>query len=183
MNWRRGVVKTAALDEPTVHWREPPVYPVVVFEQDRDTPRRSLKHRMNRQVGSGSSDGRVEATREVLALGSSAPDDPMVCQSIASEQLVNGHVRWRQRLVAPDEPTPRKTIASDHPTVLLSAAFSQQLVSWLGLFIPPPLSHLRFLDCVDVQESARHLENHIQSIQVLICSSLDLHMLRVCASC
>jgi hypothetical protein len=29
-------------------------------------------------------------------------------------------------------------------------------------------------------ESARHLEYHIQSIQVLNCSSIDLHMLCVC---
>jgi hypothetical protein len=29
---------------------------------------------------------------------------------------------------APDEPTPLKSIASDHPTVPFSAAFSQRLV-------------------------------------------------------
>jgi hypothetical protein len=45
----------------------------------------------------------------------------------------------------------------------------------------PPLTHLRLLDCVEVQRSARHLEDHIQSIQVLNCSSLNLHMLSVCA--
>jgi hypothetical protein len=32
--------------------------------------------------------------------------------------------------------------------------------------IPSPLTHLRLLDCVEVQRSARHLEDHIQSIQV-----------------
>jgi hypothetical protein len=37
------------------------------------------------------------------------------------------------------------------------------------------------LDCVEVQESVRHLEDHIQSIQVLNCSSIDLHMLSVCS--
>jgi hypothetical protein len=37
----------------------------------------------------------------------------------------------------------------------------------------PPLTHLRLLDCVEVQESARHLEDHIQSIKVLNCSSID----------
>jgi hypothetical protein len=42
---------------------------------------------MNRLVCSGSSDGRVEATIEVLATRSLAPDDPMVRRSIASEQL------------------------------------------------------------------------------------------------
>jgi hypothetical protein len=43
----------------------------------------------------------------------------------------------------------------------------------------PPLTHLRLLDCVEMQESERHLEDHIKSIQVLNCSSLDLHMLSV----
>jgi hypothetical protein len=47
MNWRREAAKTAASDEPTVHWREPSDYPVAKFEQDRDAPRRRLKHRMN----------------------------------------------------------------------------------------------------------------------------------------
>jgi hypothetical protein len=42
---------------------------------------------MNRRVCSGSSDGRMKATREVLAAGSSAPDDPTVLRSIALEQL------------------------------------------------------------------------------------------------
>jgi hypothetical protein len=80
-------VKTPASDEPMVHWREPSVYPVVKFEQDRDVPRRSLKHRMNRWLCSGSSDGRVEATRDILATGSSALDNPTHHHSIASEQL------------------------------------------------------------------------------------------------
>jgi hypothetical protein len=66
-----------------------------------------------------------------------------------------------QRLVAPDEPTPGKSIASDHLMVLLSAAFSQRLFGCLGLFIPPSLAHLRWLDFMDVQRSARHLEDHI----------------------
>jgi hypothetical protein len=55
-------------------------------------------------------------------------------------------------------------------------AVSQRLAECLGLLIAPPLTHLRLLDCVEVQESERHLEDHIQSIQVLICSSIDLHM-------
>jgi hypothetical protein len=80
-------VKTVASDEPTVHWRELSVYLVVEFEQDRDAPRRSLKHQMNRWVCSGSSDGRVEATRDVLAARSSAPDDRTHRRSIASKQL------------------------------------------------------------------------------------------------
>jgi hypothetical protein len=62
-----------------------------------------------------------------------------------------------------------------------SVAVSQRLFGCLGLFIPPPLTHLRLLDCVEVHMSSRHLEDHIQSIQVLNCSSIDLHMLSVCA--
>jgi hypothetical protein len=46
MNWRREVAKTAASDEPSV-------YPVVMFEQDRDAPRQALQHRMNRRLGQG----------------------------------------------------------------------------------------------------------------------------------
>jgi hypothetical protein len=180
MNWRREVAKTAASDEPTVHWREPSDYPVVKFEQDRDAPRRSLKHRMNRRVSNGSSDGRVKANRDGLAAGSSAPDEPTVRRCNASGQLCqrifNG-VTWR----ASDEPTPRKSTASVHPTLPFSVTVSQRLFECLGLFISPPLTHLRLLDYVEVPRSSRHLEDHIQSIQVLNCSSIDLHMLSVCA--
>jgi hypothetical protein len=57
----------------------------------------------------GLSDGWVKANRGDLDAGSSAPDDPMHRQCIASEQLCQKrHVRWRQQLVAPDEPTPGK---------------------------------------------------------------------------
>jgi hypothetical protein len=42
---------------------------------------------MNRRVSSGSFDGRMEATRDVLAVGSLAPDDPTERRNIASEQL------------------------------------------------------------------------------------------------
>jgi hypothetical protein len=62
-----------------------------------------------------------------------------------------------------------------------SVVVSQRLFGCHGLFIPPSLTHLRLLDCVEVQRSSRHIEDHIQSIQVLNCSSLDLHMLCVCA--
>jgi hypothetical protein len=86
-------------------------------------------------------------------------------------------VREPQRLRdvggAPDEPTPWKSIASDHPTVPFSVDVNQRLVWCLGLFIPPPLTHLRLLDYVEVQRSSRHIEDHIQSIQVLNCSSID----------
>jgi hypothetical protein len=72
-------------------------------------------------------------------------------------------------------------VSAVHPTLTFLEAVSQQLFGCLGLFIPPPLTHLRLLDCVEVQRSSRHLEDHIQSIQVLNFSSLDLHMLSVCA--
>jgi hypothetical protein len=181
MNWRRGARKTAASDEPTVHWREPSVYPVVMLEQDRDAPRWSLKHRMNRRVSSGSSHGRVEATKEVLAAGSSAPDDPTVRRSIASKQLCQRSCAVEATASSTEWTDAQKKIASDHLMVLLSAAFSKWLVWCLGLLIPPPLAHLRLLDWVAVQESARHLQDNIQSIQVLNCSSIDLRMLSVCA--
>jgi hypothetical protein len=74
-----------------------------------------------------------------------------------------------------------KSRASVHPTLTFSKAVSQRLFGCLGLFIHPPLTHLSLLDCVEVQRSSRHLEVHIQSIQVLNFSFLDLHMLNVCA--
>jgi hypothetical protein len=86
-----------------------------------------------------------------------------------------------QRLVALDEPTPEKTIALDHLVLLLSVDFSQWLFGRLGLYIPLPLTHLRLMDCVEVQRIVRHIQDHIQAIQVLIFSSIDLHMLCVCA--
>jgi hypothetical protein len=54
------------------------------------------------------------------------------------------------------------------------------VMAYLQLTLPS-LTHLTWLDCVEVQRSARHLEDHIQSIQVLHFSSMDLHMLSVCA--
>jgi hypothetical protein len=129
----------------------------------------------------GLCDGRVEATRDVLVAGSSAPDEPTHCRCNASEllcqRIFNGYVTWR----ASDELTPRKRIASVHLTLPFSVVVSQRLFECLGLFIPPPLTHLRMLDCVEVQRSARHLQDHIQSIQVHNCSCLDLHVLSVCA--
>jgi predicted sugar kinase len=74
-----------------------------------------------------------------------------------------------------------KSIASVHLTLTFLEVVSQRLFGCLGLFIPPPLTHLRFLDCVEVQRNSRYLKDRIQSIQVLNCSSIDLHMLSVCA--
>jgi hypothetical protein len=70
---------------------------------------------------------------------------------------------------------------SVHPTLPFSVIVSQRLFGCLELFIPPPLTHLKLLDCVEVHSSSRHLQDHIQSIQVLNCSSLYLDMLCVCA--
>jgi hypothetical protein len=129
----------------------------------------------------GLSDGRVEANRGDLSAESSAPDDPTHRRCIASEQLCQriSTGKWRGRGTRWNDAL--ENLASVHPTLPFSAAFSQRLVWCLGLFIPPPLTHLRLLDCVEVQRSSRHIEDHIQSIQVLNCSSLDLHMLCVCA--
>jgi hypothetical protein len=72
----------------------------------------------------GLSDGRTEANRDVSAAGSSALDEPTHRRCNASEQLCqwifNGYVTWR----APDEPTPRKSIASVHPTLPFSVVVS-----------------------------------------------------------
>jgi hypothetical protein len=93
------------------------------------------------------------------------------------QQIFSGYMTWR----APDELTPRKSIALVHPMLPFLVVVSQRLFEFLRLFIPPPLTNLRLQDCVEVQGSARHLDDHIQSIQVLNCSSLDMHMLSVCA--
>jgi hypothetical protein len=74
-----------------------------------------------------------------------------------------------------------ENLASVHPTLTFSVVVSQRLFGCLGLFIPRLLTHLRLLDCVEVHRSSRHIQDHIQSIQVINCSSLDLHVLSVCA--
>jgi hypothetical protein len=129
----------------------------------------------------GLSDGRVKANRGDLSAESSAPDDPTHRRCIASEQLCQrtSTAKWCGRGTGWTDAL--ENIASDHPTVPFSVDFNQRLVWCLGLFIPPPLTHLRLLDCVEVQRSSRHIEDNTQSIQVLNCSSLDLHMLCVCA--
>jgi hypothetical protein len=112
----------------------------------------------------GLSNGRVEATKDVLTAGSSTPDEPTHCRRNASEQLCqrifNGYVTWR----TPDELTPRKIIASVHSTLLFSVVVSRRLAECLGLFIPSPLTHLRLLDCAELQRSSRHIEDQTQSI-------------------
>jgi hypothetical protein len=83
-------VKTVAPDDPTVSVGTPSVYSTLSLNQDRDTPRRSLQHRMVRRLGQGVAwvyPSRVEANRGDLVAGSSAPDDPTHRQCIASEQL------------------------------------------------------------------------------------------------
>jgi hypothetical protein len=145
-------MKFSASDEPTPCQGEASLYPTVAWKLPETFSSRGLQHLMNRRT--------VGVKLEQL------------CQ-----QIFNGQVTWR----APDEPTSRKSIASVHSTLPFSMAVSQRLFGYLGLFITPPLTHLRELDCVEVQRSSRHLEDHIQSIQVLNCLSIDLHMLSVCA--
>jgi hypothetical protein len=151
------------------------------LNQDRDAPSRSLQHQMNRWVSSGLSDGYEETNRDGLARSPSAPDEPTHRRCIASEQFCQrtSTATWRGKGTGWTDAL--KRIASVHPTLTFSEVVSQRLFGCLGLFIPPPLPHLRLLDCVEVQRSSRHLEDHIQSIQVLNCSSLDLYMLCVCA--
>jgi hypothetical protein len=118
----------------------------------------------------GLSDAQFEFIQSRAKTKPSAPDDPTPW-SRWSVGLSDGQL----------EANSGDLSASDHPTVPFSVDVSQQLVWCLGLFIPPPLTHLRWMDCVEVQRSSRHIQDHIQSIQVLNCSSLDLHILCVCA--
>jgi hypothetical protein len=57
-------------------------------------------------------DGRVEANRDDFVTGYSAQDylthRPCIASELLCQRIFNGHVRWRQRLVAQDEPTPGK---------------------------------------------------------------------------
>jgi hypothetical protein len=124
---------------------------------------------------------RAEANRDDLVAGSSAPDDPTDRRCIASEQLCQTVSTAKRRGRGTGLTDALEELASVHPTLPFSVAVNQRLYGCLGLFIPPPLTHLRLLDCVEVQKSSGHIEDHIQSIQVLNCSSLDLHMLCVCA--
>jgi hypothetical protein len=134
---------------------------------------------MNRWCNNGSSDGLKEANRDkVFTAKSSTLDELMVhwfkrqinCVSRAATAKWHGWGTWWT-----DGP---EILASIHLTLHFSVVVSQRLFGCPGLFIPPPLTNLRLLDCVEVQRSASH--PHIQSIQVLNCSSIDLHMLCVC---
>jgi hypothetical protein len=182
---RGRVAKTVALDDPTVWVWRPSIYLMLSLNSYRDAPRRSLQHMMIWRLSQD--EASVYPTVEwklTKAAWARSLQHQMIRRTVGALRR-SSCVREPQRLRdvggAPDEPTPWKSIPSDHPMVLLSAAFSQLLVWCLGLFIPPPLTHLRLLDFVEVQRSSRHIEDHIQSIQVLNCSSLDMHMLCVCA--
>jgi hypothetical protein len=173
------------MNDPTVWVRTPSVYPTLSLNQDKDAPRWSLQHRMNWHLGQG----------EVLVYPTVTWKLPETFWSRGVQHRMNrctvgvmrqsSCVRELQRLCdvggAPDEPM---LLKSRRPFIWWSTfqwVVSQRLAECLGLFIPASLTHLRFLDCVEEQKSSRHLEDHIQSIQVLNCSSLDLHMLCVCA--
>jgi hypothetical protein len=84
----------------------------------------------------GLSDGVKTTNSEVFAAESSAPDEPTVHRMKRRINCVNGHVQWRATASSTGWTDAWKSIASDHPTVLLSPAFTQQLVRCLGLFIP-----------------------------------------------
>jgi hypothetical protein len=79
--------------------------------------------------------------REVFSTGWCDGASEQLCQRSCAVEATASSTGWTDA---------RKNIASDHLTVLLSSAFSQQLVWCLGLFIPPPLAHLRLQDCVEV---------------------------------
>jgi hypothetical protein len=79
---------------------------------------------MNDSICIGSFDGPDKANSKVLAVKSSAPDEPMVHRLKRQMNCVNSHVQWKATTITPDEPTLGKCIASDHLMVLLSTPFS-----------------------------------------------------------
>jgi hypothetical protein len=182
MNCRGRAAKTVAPDDPTVWVRTPSVYSTLSLNQDRDAPRWSLQHRMNRHLGQGEASvyptvaWKLPETFWTRGLQHRMNRRTVGVMRRSSCVSKSPTTTWRG-----GQPTPRKSIASIHPTLHFSVTVSQRLFGCLGLFIPPPLTHLMLLDCVEVQRSSRHLEDHIQSIWVLNCSSIDLHMLCVCA--
>jgi hypothetical protein len=97
----------------------------------------------------------------------------------------NSCVREPQRLRdvrgAPDEPMLLKSRRRFIRQSTFHRVVSQRLAECLGLFIPPPLTHFEGAGLCGSAEEFKTLEDHIKSIQVLNCSSLDLHMLSVCA--
>jgi hypothetical protein len=185
MSCREEEAKTVALDDPTVWVGTPPVYPTISLKQDRDAPRRSIQHRMNRRLGQGEA-----SVYPTVAWKLTETFWPWGLQHQMNRRAISAYrqsssVRESQRLSddggAPDEPMLLKSRRRFIRRSTYQRAASQWLAECLGLFIPPPFTHSRLLDCMKVQESARHLEDHIQSIQVLNCSSLDLHMISLCA--
>jgi hypothetical protein len=131
--------------------------------------------------GIGSSDGFKEANSKVLAAKSSTSNELTARRLKRQMNCVNGYVWWRATTSSTGWTDAWKKHSVGSYDVLLSATFSQRLFGRLGLFIPPPPTHLRLLDCVEVQRSAWHYKDYIQAIQVLNCSPIDLHMLCVCA--
>jgi hypothetical protein len=129
---RRAKIDSVAPDEPTPWSVEALAYPMVSRKLIDSFWPRSLQHQMNRRTVVWSVRWIVSADLQRL--------------------------RWCGG--APDEPTVGK-IPSVHPMLHFLVDISQRLFGRLELFIVPPLTHLRLLDCVGVQRSARHLEDHI----------------------
>jgi hypothetical protein len=155
------------------------------LNEDRDAPRQPLQHRMNRRLGSEIASVYPTVTKmHTVRVWRSVLQHRMIRRTVGAERR-SSSVKETQRISdvggAPDEPMLLKSRRRFIRRSPFQRAVSQRLAECLGLFIPPPLTHLRLLDCAEVHRSSRHLEDHIQSIQVLICSSLDLHMLSICA--
>jgi hypothetical protein len=68
------------------------------------------------------------ANSKVFARIPSAPNELTVRRSMDQMICVNGQVRWKATATSTGRTDARKKIVSDHPIVLLSAAFSQRLV-------------------------------------------------------
>jgi hypothetical protein len=120
-----------------------------LFESRQRRAKRFNSTRWTEVMVSGSiglSDGLEEANSKVLAESPSALDEAMHRLMKRQSNYVNGHVQWRVTTSSTGWTDAWKSIASDYPMVLLSTAFSQRLFGRLGLFIPPPLTHLRLME-------------------------------------
>ena len=99
----------------------------------------------------------ISTSSEVSARRQVASDEPTAASVEASDEFLGSLGAGRQRLVAPDEPTPTKKRPSVHPTVPFSVAVDPTALCLWGLFIPPLVAHLKLLECAEVHCRVRHI--------------------------
>jgi hypothetical protein len=140
MSCRGGGAKTVAPDDPTVWEMTPSVYPTLSLNQDRDAPRLSLQHRMNRRLGQGEASVYPtvawKITETTWPRGLQHRMNRRTVGVMRRSSCVSGSstakVTWR----APDEPTPRKIIASVHPTLPFQWPLANSSLDALGYLYP-----------------------------------------------